>query len=358
MNLKVKRLLAISVSSSLLLSGCFGGKKEEKTKTSETKTKTNQTVVINGAGATFPYPVYVNWAKEYHKATGIKVNYQGIGSGGGIRQVTERTVDFGGSDKMLSPQELDKRKLYQFPAVIGSIVVVYNLPSVGDAQLKLSNKSVCDLFMGKIKYWDNPEIKNDNPNIKLPHMRVTVVHRAEGSGTTWNFTYWLSAICPAWKNKVGYGKVVNWLTGIGAKGNAGVTSYVKQTPGAIGYVEYAYKLQNNLTAAQLQSKDGNFVKPIEESFKAAASHAKWSINSHFYLEGNLLLQPGSNSWPLTAATMILLPREKKERNKLVIDFFDWSFKNGDSIATNLGYVPLPENLKQKIRTYWKEVVLK
>ena len=355
----MRKLMAISLSSAVLLFGCFGGGEKKAQQGAEKGApKKESKIVINGAGATFPYPVYVNWAKEYEKATGIKVNYQGIGSGGGIRQVTERVVDFGGSDKMLSPQELDKRRLYQFPAIIGSIVVVYNLPGVGDAELKLSNRDVCDIFMGKVKYWDNPEIKNDNPNVKLPHQRITVIHRAEGSGTTWNFTYWLSQVCPEWKEKVGYGKVVEWPTGIGAKGNAGVTNYVKQTPGAIGYVEYAYKLQNNLSAAQLQSKDGNFVKPTEESFKAAASHASWKPENHFYLPGNLLLQPGKNSWPLTAASMILLPREKKERNKLVIDFFDWSFKNGDQIAVKLGYVPLPESTKEMIRDYWKNVVLK
>ncbi len=354
----MKRLVAVSTLGVLILSGCFGGgEKESKGGVSKTSV-TKKGVVINGAGATFPYPVYVNWAKEYEKVTGVRVNYQGIGSGGGIRQVTERTVDFGGSDKMLSPQELDKRKLYQFPAIIGAIVVVYNLPGVGDTQLKLSNRDVCDIFMGKVNYWDDPEIEKDNPDVKLPHQRITVIHRAEGSGTTWNFTYWLSQVCPSWKSKVGYGKVVSWPTGIGAKGNAGVTNYVKQTPGAIGYVEYAYKLQNNLSAAQLQSRDGNFVKPTEESFKAAASHASWKPENHFYLPGNLLLQPGRDSWPLTAASVILLPREKKDRNRTVIQFFDWAFKNGDSIAVKLGYVPLPESTKSMIENYWKNVVLK
>ena len=355
MELKVKKLVALALPVAVLLYGCLGGEKKGE---AEKATKEHVEVTINGAGATFPYPVYVNWAKEYEKETGIKVNYQGIGSGGGIRQVTERTVDFGGSDKMLSPEELEKRKLYQFPAVIGSIVVVYNLPGVGDGELRLSNKTACDLFMGKVKYWDDPEVRKDNPGIKLPHRRVTVVHRSEGSGTTWNFTYWLSRVCPEWKEKVGYGKVVNWPTGIGAKGNAGVTNYVRQTPGALGYVEYAYKLQNGLSAAQLQTAEGNFVKPSEESFKSAASHAEWSKGKHFYLEGNLLLQPGRKSWPLTAATVILLPREKKEGNKLVVDFFDWAFKKGDAVALRLGYVPLPESVKQEIRSYWKEVVLK
>ena len=353
----MRKLTALSVSFAVLAFGCFGGgKKSEESKSKGEKPR--KEIVLNGAGATFPYPVYVNWAREYEKATGIKVNYQGIGSGGGIRQVTERTVDFGGSDKMLSPEELKKRRLYQFPAIIGSIVVVYNLPGVGDTELKLSNRSVCDIFMGKVKYWDNPEIKKDNPGVELKHMRITVIHRAEGSGTTWNFTYWLSQVCPEWKEKIGYGKVVDWPTGIGAKGNAGVTNYVKQTPGAIGYVEYAYKLQNNLSASQLQTKEGNFIKPSEESFKAAASHASWKPENHFYLPGNLLLQPGKDSWPLTASSVILLPRERKERNKLVIDFFDWAFKNGDGIAVKLGYVPLPEKTKEMVRYYWKNVVLK
>ncbi|ADY73620.1 phosphate ABC transporter, periplasmic phosphate-binding protein [Desulfurobacterium thermolithotrophum DSM 11699] len=311
---------------------------------------------INGAGATFPYPVYVKWAKEYKKATGIRVNYQGIGSGGGIRQITARVVDFGGSDKMLSPVELEKRKLYQFPAVIGSIVVVYNLPGVGDGELKLSNKAVSEIFMGKIKYWDNPLIRKDNPTIKLPHMRITVVHRSEGSGTTWNFTYWLSHICSDWKEKIGYGKVVNWPTGMGAKGNAGVSAYVRRIPGAIGYVEYAYKLQNHLKAAQLQTTAGNFIKPTEKTFKAAASHASMYWESHFYNRGNILLAAGENSWPLTVATMILLPKEKMENNKRVVDFFNWAFENGDRIASELGYVPLPESVKKEIRKYWKEVV--
>ncbi|WP_456436546.1 phosphate ABC transporter substrate-binding protein PstS [Thermovibrio ammonificans] len=353
-----KAAFALMLPAVTLVAGCFGGSGSKESGKSESAGHKSSKVVINGAGATFPYPVYVNWAKEYYKATGIKVNYQGIGSGGGIRQVTERTVDFGGSDKMLSPKELDKRRLYQFPAIVGAIVVVYNLPGVGDGELKLSNKTVADIFLGKVKYWDNPEIKSDNPGVKLPHQRITVIHRAEGSGTTWNFTYWLSQVSPEWKEKVGYGKVVNWPTGIGAKGNAGVTNYVKQTPGAIGYVEYAYKLQNNLAAAQLQTKEGNFVKPSEQAFKAAASHASWTMKDHFYLPGNLLLQPGKESWPLTAASMILLPRERKERNKLVIEFFDWSFKHGDPIAVKLGYVPLPEKTKEMVREYWKEVVLK
>ena len=314
--------------------------------------------ILNGAGATFPYPVYSAWAYAYYAKTTKRVNYQGIGSGGGIRQITKRVVDFGGSDKMLSPQELSKRKLYQFPAVVGSIVVVHNIKGIEDGVLRLSNKTVCDIFMGKVKYWDNPEIKNDNPSLNLPHKVITVIHRSEGSGTTWNFTYWLAHICPAWDKKIGYGKIVEWPTGKGAKGNQGVTNYIKQIPYSIGYVEYAYKLQNKLKTVQLQTKEGNFIKPTIDSFKSAAAKASWSVNSSFYIPSNLLLADGKNSWPLTVATMILLANDKPESNKATIEFFDWAFKNGDNTAKQLGYVPLPEKVKEMVRDYWKNRVLK
>lgn len=314
--------------------------------------------LINGAGATFPYPVYSSWAYSYYKNTGIKVNYQGIGSGGGIRQITKRVVDFGGSDKMLSPKELKKRGLYQFPAVVGSIVVVQNLNGIKDCQLNLSNKTAADIFMGKIKYWDNKEIKHDNPNIKLPHKIITVVHRSEGSGTTWNFTYWLSHISEDWNNKIGFGKIVDWPTGKGAKGNQGVTNYVKQIPGSIGYVEYAYKIQNNLKTVKLQTADGNFIAPSDSSFKSAAKQASWSADTGFYINGNLLLAKGRKSWPLTVATMILLAKDRLKANKKAIAFYDWAFKNRDSTASRLGYVPLPKSTKTAIRHYWKEMVLK
>ena len=313
---------------------------------------------INGAGATFPYPVYTAWAYYYYKATGNRVNYQGIGSGGGIRQITKRIVDFGGSDEMLTPEELKKRGLYQFPSVVGAIVVVYNLRGVKDGKLMLSNKAVCDIFMGKVKYWDNPEIKKYNPSVNLPHKIITVVHRSEGSGTTWNFTYWLSHVCKAWDKKIGYGKVVDWPVGKGAKGNQGVTNYVKQISGSVGYVEYAYKIQNSLKAAMLETKDGNFVEPDEKTFKAAASKASWSKKNSFYIPSNLLLAEGKNSWPLTVSTMILLANDRPKTNKKVIEFFKWAFKHGDSTATRLGYVPLPESVKQMVEDYFKTVVLK
>ncbi len=306
---------------------------------------------ISGAGATFPAPLYFDWAYDYHKATGNEVNYQSIGSGGGIKQISARTVDFGASDKPLKPKKLDKKRLYQFPAVIGSIVVVYNLPEVADMQLKLENKDVADIYLGKIKYWDDKAIAEDNPGVKLPHKKITVIHRSDGSGTTFNFSYYLAHISEDWANNVGIGKALDWPVGIGGKGNEGCANLVKQTPYSIAYVEYAYKVQNNFKAATLQTKSGKWVKPVEENFKAAASHAKWGPKNHFYQI--LALQPGDNSYPIVAGTFILLPREKTETNKKVTAFFDWAFKNGDAAAKKLGYIPLPASTKEKIRQYWK-----
>ncbi len=306
---------------------------------------------ISGAGATFPAPLYFDWAYDYHKATGNEVNYQSIGSGGGIKQISARTVDFGASDKPLKPKKLDKKRLYQFPAVIGSIVVVYNLPEVADMQLKLENKDVADIYLGKIKYWDDKAIAEDNPGVKLPHKKITVIHRSDGSGTTFNFSYYLAHVSEDWANNVGIGKALDWPVGIGGKGNEGCANLVKQTPYSIAYVEYAYKVQNNFKAATLQTKSGKWVKPVEENFKAAASHAKWGPKNHFYQI--LALQPGDNSYPIVAGTFILLPREKTETNRKVTAFFDWAFKNGDAAAKKLGYIPLPASTKEKIRQYWK-----
>ena len=312
---------------------------------------TSYATKINGAGASFPAPLYYDWAYNYHKATGIEVNYNSIGSGGGIKQVSARIVDFGGSDKPLKLKVLDKKNLYMFPSVIGSIVLAYNLPGIKDMQLKLENKYVADIFLGKIKYWDDKRIKEDNPNLNLPHKKITVVHRSDGSGTTFNFTYYLNGVSKDWANNVGIGKAVDWPVGIGGKGNEGVSSLIKQTPYSIGYVEYAYKLKNHFTAAIIQSKNGHWVKPIEENFKAAAKHAQWKPSEHFYQI--LGLQPGDNSYPIVAATFILLPREKQAKNQEVTAFFDWAYKHGDAAAKKLGYIPLPEVTKNMIRNYWK-----
>ncbi len=307
--------------------------------------------IINGAGATFPAPLYWKWAKEYEKETGIRVNYQSIGSGGGVRQIRNRTVDFGASDAPLKPEETKKYNLAQFPTVIGGVAVVYNLRGVEN--LKLSTESMCAIFLGKVKYWNDPIIQKDNPNVKLPKRRITVVHRSDGSGTTWIFTNYLSKACPEWKEKVGFGKKVKWPVGIGAKGNEGVANYVKRVRGGIGYVEYAYAIQNRLKTALVQNREGNFVKPSIETFKEAAKNAKWNPESDFYEV--LTWQPGKNSYPIAGATFILLAKEekRKEINRKVIKFFDWAFRKGDKMAEELHYVPLPENVKEKIRDYWK-----
>ncbi len=312
---------------------------------------TSYATKINGAGATFPAPVYYDWAYSYHKATGVEVNYQSIGSGGGIKQISARTVNFGGSDKPLKPKVLDKKNLYMFPSVIGSIVLAYNIPGIKDMELKLENKDVADIFLGKIKYWDDKRIKKDNPYLNLPHKKITVVHRSDGSGTTFNFTYYLTGVSKDWANNIGIGKAVDWPVGIGGKGNEGVSSLIKQTPYSIGYVEYAYKLKNHFPAATIQSKNGHWVKPTIENFKAAAKYAQWKPSKHFYQI--LGLQPGDNSYPIVAATFILLPREKQAKDREVTAFFDWAYRHGDAAAKKLGYIPLPEATKNMIRNYWK-----
>jgi phosphate transport system substrate-binding protein len=307
---------------------------------------------ISGAGASFPAPVYFDWAYMYQKATGNQVNYQSIGSGGGIKQVSARTVNFGASDKPLKPKKLDRKRLYQFPAVIGSIVAAYNIPGIKDGELKIENKDLAAIFMGKIKYWDDKRITEDNPGLKLPHKEIVVCHRADGSGTTFNFSYFLAHVSEDWANNVGIGKALDWPTGLGGKGNEGVASLISQNPYSIGYVEYAYKLKNGFGAAVLQTASGKWVEAKEENFKAAAKYAKWTPEKHFYQI--LALQPGDNSYPIVAATFILLPREATEMNKEVVKFFDYSFKHGDDDAKKLGYIPLPEQTKEMIRSYWKE----
>jgi phosphate transport system substrate-binding protein len=307
--------------------------------------------MLNGAGATFPYPVYSAWANEYNKITGMKLNYQSIGSGGGIKQITERTVDFGATDKPLKPEELAKDNLLQFPAVIGGVVPVVNIPGIKAGELKLDSDAVCKIYMGEIKNWNDPKIKGLNPALNLPASEITVVHRSDGSGTTAIFTDYLSGVCPAWKEKVGTGTSVSWPAGIGGKGNEGVANYVQQQVNSIGYVEFAYAKQNNLTHTVLKNHAGTFVEPSFESFEDAAATASFDPAKHFYLWLNDA--PGKNSWPIAGATFILLAKEKIESNKKVVKFYDWAFKNGDNKAKELIYVPLPKPLKSKIENYWK-----
>ncbi|MDD5399676.1 MAG: phosphate ABC transporter substrate-binding protein PstS [Sulfurimonas sp.] len=305
---------------------------------------------INGAGATFPAPLYYDWAFNYKKDTNNLVNYQSIGSGGGIKQIAKRTVNFGASDEALDTLELAKDNLYQFPAAIGSIVVAFNVAGIADEKLKLTNENVADIFAGKITTWNDPAILANNQGLNLPNQKITVVHRSDGSGTTFNFTYYLSQSSKAWKEKFGTGKAVDWATGIGGKGNEGVTNLIKQTPFSIGYIEHAYKEKNNLSAAVLQTASGKWVAAKEENFKAAAKYATWTKEKHFY--SVLALQQGDNSYPIVAATFILLPREGGDMNKKVIAFYDYAFKNGDETAKKLGYIPLPEDTKKMIREYW------
>ncbi len=306
---------------------------------------------INGAGATFPYPVYSAWAYDYHKVTGVQVNYQSIGSGGGIRQISERTVHFGASDKPMSPEELAKDGLLQFPAVIGGVVLVVNLPGINDGQLKLDGATVCEIFLGDIVKWNDQRLTSLNPGLALPDKQITVVRRSDGSGTTAVFTDYLSKVCPAWKEKVGSGTSVSWPVGIGGKGNEGVSNYVQKSPFSIGYVEFAYAKQNRLVYTALKNRAGRFVTPSFESFQDAAASGDFDPKKDFYLW--LTDTRGKDAWPIAGATFILLAREKKDDNKRIVKFFDWTFMNGDEKAKELVYVPLPKPLKDKIRAYWK-----
>ena len=306
---------------------------------------------ISGAGATFPAPLYYDWAHSYAAKTGNQVNYQAIGSGGGIKQIQKRTVNFGGTDKPLTPAELAKDNLLQFPAVVGTINVVYNVPGIADGVLKLSNEAVAGIFLGTISTWNDPLIAKENPGVKLPANRITVVHRSDGSGTTWNFVYWLDKVSAVWKSKVGVGTSVNWPVGMGGKGNEGVANVVKQTPNSIGYVEFAYAKQNKMSSAQLQTSEKTWVAPSVETSKEAAKNAKWTKQDHFH--EILVLEPGKKSYPITAGTFILLPKEKTEQNKKVAQFFSYAFEN-DSAAERLGYIPLPSETVKLIQSYLKD----
>jgi len=309
---------------------------------------------ITGAGATFPYPIYAKWADAYKKNTGTGLNYQSIGSGGGIKQITAKTVDFGASDMPLKPEDLEKEGLTQFPTVIGGDVPVVNVPGLKPGQLHLTGAVLADIYLGKIVKWNDAAIAKVNPGVALPDENITVVHRSDGSGTTFIWVNYLSKVSPEWKTKVGEGTSVNWPTGVGGKGNEGVASYVQRIAGAIGYVEYAYALQNKMTTASVQNRDGEFVQGNAEAFKAAAGNADWSKAPGFYLI--LTDQPGHGAWPISGATFILMHKkqEKPEVAKEVLKFFDWAYGNdGDKLASSLDYVPLPDNVVSQIKTSWK-----
>jgi phosphate transport system substrate-binding protein len=313
----------------------------------------SQATGITGAGATFPYPVYAKWAEAYKAQTGVEMNYQSIGSGGGIKQIQAKTVDFGATDAPLNPNELALGGLAQFPTVVGGVVPVVNIAGVAPGQLKLDSKVLADIYMGKITKWNDPRIVADNAGVSLPDDAITVVHRADGSGTTFIFTTYLSQVSLDWKRSVGGDKAVAWPVGTGGKGNEGVASYVQRIKNSIGYVEYAYALQNKMTYTQMKNRDGQFVKPEADNFKAAAANAKWDADKGFY--EILTNEPGKDSWPITGATFILIYKspEKVETAKEVLKFFDWAYTNGDKMASDLDYVPLPANVVTMIRDAWK-----
>jgi len=311
---------------------------------------------ITGAGATFPYPIYAKWAEAYKAKTGVKMNYQSIGSGGGIKQITAKTVNFGASDKPLKLEELDKAGMMQFPTVIGGVVPVVNIAGVAAGTLKLDGTTLANIYLGKITKWNDPALVALNKDIKLPDNDITVVHRADGSGTTFIFTNYLSKASADWKSIVGEGTSVSWKAGTGGKGNEGVASYVQRLKNSIGYVEYAYALQNKMTYVQMKNRDGNYVKPSDVSFKAAAANAQWDKAPGFH--EILTDEPGKDSWPISGATFILVHKMQEDAaaGKEVLKFFDWAYANGGKLAEEMDYVPLPENVQNLIRKAWKNQI--
>ncbi len=316
-----------------------------------------QAADITGAGATFPYPIYAKWADAYKKQTGIGLNYQSIGSGGGIKQIKARTVDFGASDMPLKPDDLREAGMTQFPTVMGGVVPVYNLPGIAAGQIKLNPKVLADIFLDKIKKWNDPAIVALNPRVSLPDSAISVVHRSDGSGTTFIFTNYLSKVSPEWKSKVGENTSVQWPTGVGGKGNEGVAQYVQRIKGSIGYVEFAYALQNKMTHAMLENREGNFVSPTESSFKAAAANAKWDMNKGFY--EILTDEPGKDSWPISGATFILMHKFQQDpaRAKDVLNFFKWAYERGDKMAADLDYIPMPDAVVKLIKSSWTHNIM-
>jgi len=307
---------------------------------------------ITGAGASFPYPVYTKWAEAYNAHTGVKLNYQSIGSGGGIKQITAKTVNFGASDAPLNPNKLGMAGLTQFPTVIGGVVPVINVEGIAPGQLRLTGKTLADIYLGKISKWNDAEIAATNKGVSLPNTGINVVHRADGSGTTFIYTTYLSQVSSEWLRSVGASSAVQWPVGMGGKGNEGVASNVKSVKNSIGYVEYAYALQNKMTYVLLKNHDGQFVSPKAVNFKAAAANAKWKAEEGFYQI--LTNQPGKMSWPITGATFILMHKTQANAAtaKEVLKFFDWSYSNGDKMASDLDYVPLPASVVKMIRAAW------
>lgn len=308
---------------------------------------------VTGAGASFPAPLYARWAADYNKATGNRINYQSVGSGAGIRQISGKTVDFGASDAPLKDEDLAKDGLVQFPMVIGGVVPVVNIAGIATRQMKLSGAVLGDIYLGKITKWNDAAIAGLNPGLKLPDAQIAVVRRADGSGTSFIFTNYLSKVNEQWKSKVGEGTAVKWPTGAGGKGNEGVAAFVQRLPNSIGYVEYAYAKQNKMTYPLLQNAAGNFVAPDDASFKAAAAGADWAKSFYQILTN----QPGKESWPITGATFIVMHarQDKPQPAAAALRFFDWAYKNGDQTALELDYVPMPDSVKSAARRQWARI---
>ena len=313
-------------------------------------------VDITGAGASFPFPIYWKWAEAYKKETGAGLNYQSIGSGGGIRQIQAKTVAFGATDAPLKGEDLDKHGLVQFPTVLGGVVPVINVPGLQSGDLKLTGEVLADIYRGEIKKWNDPKIVGLNKDAKLPDATITPVYRSDSSGTTSIFTTYLSEVSSSWKGSLGVGTTVNWPVGQGGKGNEGVAATVKQVANSIGYVEFAYAKQNNIPYAQLQNKDGQFVRPDDKAFAAAAEGADWNAAPGFGI--SLTNQAGAQSWPITGATFILVHKtpEKPEQVAEALKFFDWAYRQGDEMASDLDYVPLPDKVAEQVRQTWTKEI--
>lgn len=308
---------------------------------------------VTGAGASFPYPVYAKWAESYKAATGNSVNYQSVGSSAGIKQIKAKTVDFGASDMPLSPEDLDSAGLFQFPAIMGGVVTIVNLPGLQPGQMKLTGPVIADIYLGKITKWNAPQIAALNPGVKLPAEDITVVYRADGSGTSFLFTDYLSKTHPEFKTTIGAGATVKWATGVGGKGNDGVAANVQRIKGSIGYVEWAYAKKNKMAHTQLKNKDGVFLQPDDEAFKAAAASAEWTKAPGFGIV--LTDQAGKASWPITGVSYILMHKTQADaaKGKEALKFFEWAFKNGDAAAVELDYVPLPQAVVKLVNDAWK-----
>jgi len=357
MKLHSAGLAALSLAIALGLSACGGDKQAAQQPAADAAAAPASagdkvTAEVSGAGASFIFPLVSKWSADYNTATGAKINYQSIGSGGGIAQIKAGTVDFGSSDKPLSSDELAQAGLAQFPSAIGGVVPVVNIEGLEAGKLRLTGALLADIFLGKVKTWNDPAIAAANPGVTLPDGKITIVHRSDGSGTTFNFSNYLSKVSPEWKTKVGEGTSVQWPDGVGGKGNEGVASYVKQIKGSIGYVELAYALQNAMPYTALQNAAGTWVQPNAETFAAAAASADWASAKDF----NLVITnaPGEQAWPITATNFMLMQKKPKDakRNQDTLAFFKWAFENGQTQANELHYVPLPAELTKQIEAYW------